>query len=129
MVPKSGTQLPNSRKILSDADLAAQIGHALRTELGASRRATKSVMRWTGVSDKTARTWLHGGASPSGLHLIYLAQNSPMVMTVLLELTGHGELRLGLQLQEIEQSMVGALEQIRALLQPAAADLSGPSVQ
>lgn len=115
MVPKNGTQLPSSQQILSDSALAAQIGAALRRELGSSRRATKSLMRWSEVSDKTARNWLHGKVSPSGRHLICLAKNSPMVMTALLDLTGHPELQLGLKLHEIELGMSQALAQVRSM--------------
>jgi hypothetical protein len=73
MVRKTVSQLRDSPFVLPDSMLAERIGEALRDELGASRRATKTLMRWTGVSDTTARSWLHGRVSPSGMHLIALA--------------------------------------------------------
>jgi len=115
MVPKSGSQLPFSRITLSDRQLAEQIGKALQDELGASRRAAKTVIRWTGVSDHTARSWLNGGSSPSGSHLVMLGANSSRVMTTLLRLTGHGELALGLELQVIAGGLERALREIRAI--------------
>jgi len=115
MVPKSGIPLPSSRQILSDSALAAQISKALRDELGSSRRATKTVMRWTGVCDKTARNWLSGRASPSGLHLIHLATNSTSVMFVVLQLTGHADARLGLSLERVEDWLAQSLSQVREL--------------
>ncbi|MFC4595541.1 hypothetical protein [Sphingobium tyrosinilyticum] len=113
MVSKNGSQLRDSRFVLSDSDLARQIGAALREELGATRRATKTVMRWTGVSDTTARAWLQGRASPSGIHLVALAAHSDPVMIVLLRLTGHGDLELGLRLREIEVGLVQLLALVR----------------
>jgi hypothetical protein len=115
MVPKSGSKLPFSSLALSERQLAAQIGAALQEELGASRRATKTVMGWTGVSDHTARSWLHGKTAPSGLHLVELATHSDPVMLALLRLTGHGNLHLGLNLQEIELRMERALAEIRLM--------------
>lgn len=115
MVRKNISQLRDSRFVLTDSDLATQIAAALHEELGASRRAAKSVMRWTGVSDTTARAWLHGNASPSGLHLVALAANSNAVMSVLLKLTGHDDLKIGLELRVIEESLVHALANVRSL--------------
>ncbi len=109
MVPKNGSQLPNSRFILTDLELATQIGVALREELGASRRATKTVMLWTGVSDKAARSWLQGRSSPSGLHLMALAARSEPVMTAVLRLTGHGDLEIGMRLRSMETELLRML--------------------
>lgn len=115
MVPNNGSRLPNSHTALSDAQLAAQIGRALQDELGASRRATKTLMRWTGVSDHTARSWLYGKSTPSGLHLLMLAAHSDLVMTRMLVLTGHGEIELGFKLQAIESGLERALWEVRAI--------------
>lgn len=113
MVPKSGSQLRDLAFSLSESVLATQIGEALRSELGASRRATKTVMRWTGVSDRSAQAWLHGRASPSGLHLVTLAAHSNSVMSTLLKLTGRGELEIGLRLKEIEADLERLLSLVR----------------
>ncbi|MFM2273504.1 MAG: hypothetical protein RL702_2569 [Pseudomonadota bacterium] len=115
MVPNNRSQLGDSPFVLSESTLAAQIGEALQDQLGASRRATKTVMRWTGVSDTTARAWLHGRASPSGLHLLELASHSEPVMVVLLRLTGHEDLELGLRLRDIESGLQKALDHVRAI--------------
>ena len=115
MVRKNISQIRDSRFSLVESVLAAEIGQALRDELGASRRATKTVMRWTGVSDTTARAWLQGRVGPSGLHLLALAANSPAVMIVVLRLTGHDELEICLGLKEIEAGLDDILAQIRAM--------------
>ena len=116
MVRKSASQLRNSRITVAESALSEQIGEALRQDLGASRRATKTVMRWTGVSDTTARAWINGHAAPSASHLLALAANSHPVMILLLRVTGHGELELGIDLHEIERGLALALSQIRAII-------------
>jgi hypothetical protein len=115
VVRKTVSQLRDSRFVVEDSELAAEIGEALRFELGASRRATKTVMRWADVSDTTARSWLHGRASPSSIHLVALAAQSDPVMSVLLRLTGHGDLGIALRLKEIEAGLVQALMLIQGL--------------
>lgn len=117
MVRKTVTQLRDSRFVLLDSDLARQIGNALREELGATRQSSKTIMRWTGVSDTTARSWLSGRVSPSGAHLVTLAANSPSVMTVFLTLTGNGGIEVGLELRRIEASLEQALVAVRAAMQ------------
>lgn len=116
MVPKSGSQLPDSPFILSESALSTQIGEALREDLGASRRATKMIMRWTGVSDKAARSWLQGRASPSGIHLLALAARSEAVMSMLLRLTGHGDLEIAISLRSMEAELI----RLQAIVQSAA---------
>lgn len=114
MVPKSGGKLPFSPLTLSEAEFAGYIGAALQRELGASRGAAKTVMRWTHVSNHTARSWLHGQTSPSGLHLVELAAQSTPVMHALLQLTGRGDLLLRLELDLLEQSLERTLQELRA---------------
>lgn len=114
-LPKTGSQLPDSRFVLTESAFAAQIADALCEDLGATRRAAKTVMRWTGVSDRTARAWLQGRASPSGLHLVALAARSELVMARVLRLAGHDDLGLALQLTEIEAGLEKVLVQVRAL--------------
>ena len=115
MVRKSGSQLRDSPFIVAESVLCEQIGQALRHELGTSRYATKEVMRWTCVSDKTARAWINGRAAPSGAHLLSLAANSRPVMIMVLRMTGHKELEDRDGLQEIERNLLLALSQIRAI--------------
>jgi hypothetical protein len=119
VVRKSGSQLRDSQFVIAESVLSEQIGKALRKELGTSRHATKEVMRWTCVSDKTARAWINGRAAPSGAHLLTLAANSRRVMNMVLCMTGHPDLEVGFKLKEIEQGLVVALAQIRAISPPA----------
>ena len=80
-VPKMGTT------VHLDADQAAYrkaIADALRRELGLTHQAIKTVMRWTGASERTAKYWLSGERGPSGEHLIRLAQHSDAVLITIL---------------------------------------------
>ena len=52
MFPKAGKKLPHRAR--SGDAYADAIAEALRTELGATHRATKTLMRWTGASERTA---------------------------------------------------------------------------
>lgn len=115
MVPNSGSKLRGAQTGLSDELLAHMIGAALKADLGGTRQATKTVMRWTHVSDHTARSWLNGHTSPSSLHLLELATHSENVMTVILQATGHGGLVLTHDLVAVENVLVTALAHIRTL--------------
>lgn len=115
MVPNNGSKFRNTPIDLSDALLAHMIGAALKAELGGTRQATKTVMRWAHVSDHTARSWLNGQTSPSSLHLLELATQSENVMTVILKATGHARLELAHDLTAVENVLETALVRVRAL--------------
>lgn len=87
---KMGTVLPKMGAIvhLEDvpADYRAAIAMALRAELGATHRAIKSAMRWTGASERTVKYWFAGERGPSGEHLVSLTRHSDTVLFVLLAL-------------------------------------------
>lgn len=115
MVPKTRGRLPKSTFQLSEPELADAIGRALQGELGASRRATKTVMGWTGVSDHTARAWLQGRSTPSGLHLVALSAHCDAVLSVVLRLTGQENVALAVDLGELERELEQLLERTRKL--------------
>jgi hypothetical protein len=95
---------------------ATSIADALRTELGQSHRATKTLMRWTGASDRTAKNWLSGCCGPSGGHLIQLARESDTVLAALLGLAGRNRHMVGADLLSIRNALVAATELVDALL-------------
>lgn len=88
MFPKKGKELPKSAKRISPDEFARSISTALREELGSSHIAAKTVMRWTGASERTVKNWLAGICGPSGCHLILLARESDAIMATLLVLAG-----------------------------------------
>lgn len=84
-VPKMGTTVHLA------ADQAAYrkaIADTLQRELGPTHQAIKTVMRWTGASERTAKYWLSGERRPSGEHLILLAQHSDAVLIAILTMAG-----------------------------------------
>ena len=115
MVPKSGSRLPKTQISLSDSQLSEFIGLALRDELGGSRRAAKTIIAWTGVSDRTARAWLNGRTSPSSVHLLVMAANCSPVMAIVLRLTGHENIAIEIDLQAVETSLEQTLLAVRRL--------------
>jgi hypothetical protein len=89
MFPKKGNLFPGENDRENDRqDYAAMIATALRTELGNSHRAIKSVMRWTGASERTVKHWLAGHHGPGGPYLIVLMRESDAVFEAVLSATG-----------------------------------------
>jgi hypothetical protein len=72
-------------------------------------------MRWTGASNRTARNWLNGAASPSGYHLVCLARESNEVLAAMLLLSGRPELALSADLRAIEAALAKAADAIARL--------------
>lgn len=115
MLPESGRKVPVARSLLSNAQFAEQVGMALRAQLGGSRQATKTVMAWTGVCDRAARTWIHGGGGMSGVHLIQLARHSDPVWRLVLELSAREEAALGFEVHAVEVALAKATGAIETL--------------
>lgn len=63
------------------------VAAALRNELGESRRSIKTVMNWTGASERTAKNWLWGSCGPTGHHLVELAKHSDEIFDLFLVLS------------------------------------------
>jgi hypothetical protein len=116
MLPKTGKVLPTgngaSRDIEHDPDAgyAMAIAEALQTELGGSHQATKTVMRWTGASERTVKNWFRGTCGPSGEHLITLVQNSDMVFEAFLRLSSRHQSLASKKLVEARNAIAEVLE-------------------
>jgi hypothetical protein len=102
MIPKTGSRLPNGPARVSERDYIHAISGALRGELGTTGAATKMVMRWTGASERTARTWMTGAAGPSGHYLMSLAHESDAVLAAILAMASRPELALAADLYAVE---------------------------
>jgi hypothetical protein len=55
------------------------IAAALRRDLGSTHQAIKTVMRWTGASERTVKNWFAARSGPSGEHLVALIHHSDEV--------------------------------------------------
>lgn len=87
MLPKKGRMLhPWIGLARSAKDYAELIADALRQEHGNTHRAVKTIMRWTGASERSVKNWLSGGFGPSGYFLVRLCVKSPAVRGLMMEL-------------------------------------------
>ena len=115
MVSKTGSLVPNYPKALTENCVAETIGKALMSELGGSRRATKTVMRWADVTEHTARAWINGRTSPSGKNLIVLASQSSAVFIAFLKLSGNSSVIAAAEISKIEAALDLALRMVRSI--------------
>jgi hypothetical protein len=86
-LPKMGNSLHLTKHTTVTVDYESQIATALRRELGGSHKAVKTLMRWTGASERTSKNWLSGSTGPNGVHLILLMGFSDAVFEVVLKLS------------------------------------------
>ena len=93
---------------VSKSKYAEAISAALRSELGNSHRAVKTVRRWTGSNERTVRNWISGANGPSGEHLVILARHSVAVMTAFYQLAGRDDPRGNKG--QLRQKLLEALE-------------------
>ena len=114
-INKSGTSVPKSRIVLSEADFSRAIGEALQAELGGSHRAAKTVMAWTGVSSRTARLWLQGTRSPNGRHLVLLTKHCRSVLVAVLSLAGHDQVIVDVDLETVQLRIEDLLAFVRSV--------------
>ncbi|RUV13018.1 hypothetical protein EOD00_05515 [Mesorhizobium sp. M7A.T.Ca.TU.009.01.3.1] len=114
MFPKSGNKFPEGSNA-TEAVYAAAIAKALASEVGRSRVATKTVMFWTGASDRSARHWLNGDHGPGGLHLILLARNSTAVMRAVMQLSDRQGFELAIELSAARTALIRATAIVEAL--------------
>lgn len=93
MLPKKGRMLPPwSGLARSGKDYAKLIADALRQEHGNTHRAVKTIMRWTGASERSVKNWLSGEFGPSGYFLMRLCMKSPAVRGLVMELLAEPDL-------------------------------------
>lgn len=117
MFPKMGKTFPDDDEGKVDRlKYQMAIAAALKRELGGSHRAIKTVMRWTGVSERTAKNWHAGSHGPSGEHLVELLRNSNEVLAAVLSLAARSELKIGAGLHGTRATLLQLLEVLDALL-------------
>lgn len=80
MLPKKGRMLhPWNGLAKSAKDYAELIADALRREHDETHRTVKTIMRWTGASERSVKNWVSGVSGPSGYFLMRLCIKSPAV--------------------------------------------------
>lgn len=88
---------------------AASIASALRSELGSTHQATKTVMRWTGAGERTVTNWIAGEHGPSGPHLALLANHSDGVFEAFLALAGRERFIINISVRQLREELLNAL--------------------
>jgi len=120
MFPKKGNVFPNADgEVRLEVNYRQTIAAALRRELGGTHQAVKRTMRWTGVSERTAKNWIAGSHGPSGEHLIALMLHSDEVLIGLLTLAGRDEAIVALRLVEMRDRLGEIRQLIDALIDRA----------
>ena len=66
----------------------------------------KIVMRWTGVSERTAKNWFSGTHGPSGEHLVELMRCSDEVLATVLKAAGRHGCKAGILLSELRTALL-----------------------
>jgi hypothetical protein len=113
MFPKKGKVLPN-RDGQSHPEIRypTAIAVALRESLGSTHQAIKTVMRWTGASERTVKNWFAAKYGPSGEHLVALIRHSDAVFEALLLLAGREQAVAAKKLIDARDALAKMLELI-----------------
>ena len=120
-LPKMGKGLPMEAKQRRTRNgFAASIANSLKEELRGSRHAIKTVMRWTGASERTVKGWLAGASEPNGKHLISLVRSSDQVFKCVLDLTGRKALFASQELVALQKQ----LQKVSASIETVVAETS-----
>src|ERR1700739_2131433 len=104
MFPKTGKKFPADVGFASST-YATLIADILKSELGSSHQAHKTLMRWTGANERTAKNWLSGSNGPSGEHLLKLMRNSDRVFECVLSLSCRPAVLSNRRLADIRNSL------------------------
>lgn len=96
MLPKTGKDLPPRQAGITFAEL---VSAALIEEVGKTHRAVKTVMRWTGASERCVKHWLAGTHAPQGMHLLALMRHSDELLRHLLIAAGRRDEAVAVELR------------------------------
>lgn len=102
MLPKTGNKLHSASEEIALAEIISQ---ALVEELGSTHQAVKTVMRWTGASERSAKHWLAGTHAPRGMHLLSLLRHSDRVLRQLLVAAGREEILVALEIDGMHRKL------------------------
>jgi hypothetical protein len=113
MILNEGKVVHRAREI-DCLSYATAIADALRSELGSTHSATKTMMRWSGASDRCVKNWVSGTCGPSGRHLLMLARHSDAVLACMLKMCGRDGIVVTSRLRPLREALASAVEAITA---------------
>lgn len=112
-LPKKGKKLPSVRRRREHIHALAAV---LKEEL-ARGASIKTIMAWTGASERTVKGWLSGSSGPSGLYLEGLVRSSEAVYELLMIRTGRSRIVSRQNLEALKGQISGLIEAIDATLE------------
>ncbi|WP_371225832.1 XRE family transcriptional regulator [Roseovarius sp. 2305UL8-3] len=101
-----------SQDLVSAVEYREAVRSALTYELGGAGRAAKATIKWTGVSERTAKNWIAGSYGPSGEHLIGLMKHSDAVLDAILGLAGRNEALAMERVRIVRRELVEVLKML-----------------
>ena len=93
-------------------DFHRLIAVALRNELDNARQTIKTIMQWTGASERTVKNWLAATHGPSGEHLVHLAQHSDEIFELFLLLAERKPVLTTVSLIRLRSHLVQTIERL-----------------
>jgi hypothetical protein len=93
------------------------IGCSSRPFCSDSHQAIKTLMRWTGANERTAKNWHCGVNGPSGEHLLEIMRNSDMVFECVLELIDRKVLLSHRKLEEVHDALQATAQLLSEMIQ------------
>lgn len=117
-LPKMGKNLHKDRErapgIIDKDDFRQAVAMALKSELGRTHQAIKTVMDWTDASERTVKHWFAGTHGPSGHHLIAIICHSDAVFRFVLFASGRPSLAISSDMLALRDRMIELVAQIDA---------------
>lgn len=115
MFPKKGNKLHRGHQGQGrDDEFRQAVAAALKSDLGTTHQAIKSVMNWTGASERAVKHWFAGSHGPSGHHLAAIARHSDAVLMCFLLAAGRSQLSVGMRWSSIRPLLVELLNATNA---------------
>ena len=93
-------------------DFSVMIAAALRNELGSSGQTIKTIMRWTGASERTVKNWLAATHGPSGEHLVQLARHSDEIFELFLLMADRKPVLTTVTLMRLRSHLVHTIDRL-----------------
>lgn len=115
MIPKKGNEFLSDGRLEGESEFRHAVSTALRSELGSTHRAIKTVMRWTGANERTVKHWFAGRHSPSSHHLAAISRHSDEVLMCFLVAANRPHLSVNMEWVNVKTKLERLIQEIDAL--------------